>query len=162
MLLTAWSYARFSQNSEKSGSAYSYTAESLGPKSGFCRLVLSTRLSVITTHQCVTGCNLSHRTNSKFALLVLGAGIGRPCDFSQLFPYSITCQFKPRVCVRTHYSHGHFVYLVVRVLALPKVTNMYLPWLPYGMVSNHCYHLLLGPPFYAFHSWVLMRSPPFK
>lgn len=35
MLLTAWSYARFSQNSEKSGSAYSYTAESLGPKSGF-------------------------------------------------------------------------------------------------------------------------------
>lgn len=32
MLLTAWSYARFSQNSEKSGSAYSYTAESLGPK----------------------------------------------------------------------------------------------------------------------------------
>ena len=114
MLLTAWSYARFSQNSEKSGSAYSYTAESLGPKSGFCRLVLSTRLSVITTHQCVTGCNLSHRTNSKFALLVLGAGIGRPCDFSQLFPYSITCQFKPRVCVRTHYSHGHFVYLVVR------------------------------------------------
>ena len=108
MLLTAWSYARFSQNSEKSGSAYSYTAESLGPKSGFCRLVLSTRLSVITTHQCVTGCNLSHRTNSKFALLVLGAGIGRPCDFSQLFPYSITCQFKPRVCVRTHYSHGHF------------------------------------------------------
>ncbi len=35
MLLTAWSYARFSKNSEKSGSAYSYTAESLGPKSGF-------------------------------------------------------------------------------------------------------------------------------
>ena len=51
---------------------------------------------------------------------------------------------------------------MVRVLALPKVTNMYLPWLPYGMVSNHCYHLLLGPPFYAFHSWVLMRSPPFQ
>ncbi|MDQ9021071.1 APC family permease [Acinetobacter sichuanensis] len=35
MLLTAWSYARFSRNSEKSGSAYSYTSESLGPKSGF-------------------------------------------------------------------------------------------------------------------------------
>ena len=35
MLLTAWSYARFSKNSERSGSAYSYTAESLGPKSGF-------------------------------------------------------------------------------------------------------------------------------
>lgn len=108
MLLTAWSYARFSQNSEKSGSAYSYTAESLGPKSGFCRLVLSTRLSVITTHQCVTGCNLSHRTDSKFALLVLGAGIGGPCDFSQLFPYSVTCQLKPRVCVRTDYPHGYF------------------------------------------------------
>lgn len=79
-----------------------------GPKVVFCRLVLSTRLSVVTTHQCVTGCNLSHRTNSKFALLVLGAGIGGPCDFSQLFPYSITCQFKPRVCVRPHYPHGHF------------------------------------------------------
>lgn len=39
---------------------------------------------------------------------------------------------------------------------------MYLPWLRYGMVSNHCYHLLLGPQFYAFHSWVLMRSPPFQ
>lgn len=50
MLLTAWSYARFSQNSEKSGSAYSYTAESLGPKSGFCRLVFTTRLFVITPH----------------------------------------------------------------------------------------------------------------
>lgn len=35
MLLTAWSYARFSRNSEKSGSAYSYTSESLGPKIGF-------------------------------------------------------------------------------------------------------------------------------
>lgn len=35
MLLTAWSYARFSRHSEKSGSAYSYTAESLGSKSGF-------------------------------------------------------------------------------------------------------------------------------
>ncbi|MFW1893875.1 amino acid permease, partial [Acinetobacter geminorum] len=35
MLLTAWIYARFSQNSEISGSAYSYTAESLGPKRGF-------------------------------------------------------------------------------------------------------------------------------
>lgn len=35
MLLTAWSYARFSRNSEKSGSAYRYTSESLGPKSGF-------------------------------------------------------------------------------------------------------------------------------
>lgn len=35
MLLTAWSYARFSRNSEKAGSAYSYTTESIGPKSGF-------------------------------------------------------------------------------------------------------------------------------
>ncbi len=35
MLLTAWSYARFSRESEHSGSAYSYTAESCGAKSGF-------------------------------------------------------------------------------------------------------------------------------
>ncbi|WOE31535.1 MULTISPECIES: APC family permease [unclassified Acinetobacter] len=35
MLLTALSYARFSRHSEKSGSAYSYTAQSLGAKSGF-------------------------------------------------------------------------------------------------------------------------------
>jgi len=35
MLLTAWSYARFSRNSEKSGSAYSYTSESLGANCGF-------------------------------------------------------------------------------------------------------------------------------
>lgn len=35
MLLTAWSYARFSRESDYSGSAYSYTAESCGAKSGF-------------------------------------------------------------------------------------------------------------------------------
>ena len=35
MLLTAWSYARFSRHTGKSGSAYSYTAESIGTKSGF-------------------------------------------------------------------------------------------------------------------------------
>ena len=34
MLLTAFSYARFSKHSEKAGSAYSYTTESIGPKSG--------------------------------------------------------------------------------------------------------------------------------
>ena len=35
MLLTAWSYARFSHESDQSGSAYSYTAESCGAKYGF-------------------------------------------------------------------------------------------------------------------------------
>ncbi|GAA5557925.1 putrescine importer PuuP [Acinetobacter schindleri] len=35
MLLTAFSYARFARQTEKSGSAYTYTAESCGPKAGF-------------------------------------------------------------------------------------------------------------------------------
>jgi putrescine importer len=35
MLLTAFSYARFSRISDKSGSAYTYTAESCGAKAGF-------------------------------------------------------------------------------------------------------------------------------
>ncbi|NNG76158.1 APC family permease [Acinetobacter sp. ANC 4277] len=35
MLLTAFSYARFSHISDKSGSAYTYTAESCGAKAGF-------------------------------------------------------------------------------------------------------------------------------
>lgn len=35
MLLTAFSYARFSRQTEKPGSAYTYTAESCGPKAGF-------------------------------------------------------------------------------------------------------------------------------
>ena len=35
MLLTAFSYARFSRISDKSGSAYTYTAESCGSKAGF-------------------------------------------------------------------------------------------------------------------------------
>ena len=35
MLLTAFSYARFSRKTEKSGSAYTYTAESCGAKAGF-------------------------------------------------------------------------------------------------------------------------------
>ena len=35
MLLTALSYARFSHQSDQSGSAYSYTSESCGPKAGF-------------------------------------------------------------------------------------------------------------------------------
>lgn len=35
MLLTAFSYARFSLQTEKPGSAYTYTAESCGPKAGF-------------------------------------------------------------------------------------------------------------------------------
>lgn len=35
MVLTAWSYARFSRESEKAGSAYTYTAESCGPQYGF-------------------------------------------------------------------------------------------------------------------------------
>ena len=35
MLLTAFSYTRFSRQTEKPGSAYTYTAESCGPKAGF-------------------------------------------------------------------------------------------------------------------------------
>ena len=35
MLLTAFSYARFSRQTEKPGSAYTYTAESCGAKAGF-------------------------------------------------------------------------------------------------------------------------------
>lgn len=35
MLLTAFSYARFSRQTEKSGSAYTYTADSCGAKAGF-------------------------------------------------------------------------------------------------------------------------------
>lgn len=35
MLLTAFSYARFSRHSEKSGSAYSYTTEACGSQAGF-------------------------------------------------------------------------------------------------------------------------------
>jgi len=35
MLLTAFSYARFARQTDKSGSAYTYTAESCGPKAGF-------------------------------------------------------------------------------------------------------------------------------
>lgn len=35
MLLTAFSYARFAKQTEKSGSAYTYTAESCGAKAGF-------------------------------------------------------------------------------------------------------------------------------
>ncbi|KAA8734415.1 APC family permease [Acinetobacter qingfengensis] len=35
MLLTAFSYARFSRQSERPGSAYTYTAESCGPQTGF-------------------------------------------------------------------------------------------------------------------------------
>lgn len=35
MLLTAFSYARFSKHSDKPGSAYTYTAESCGPQTGF-------------------------------------------------------------------------------------------------------------------------------
>ncbi|SDB81816.1 APC family permease [Acinetobacter boissieri] len=35
MLLTAFSYARFSRVTEKSGSAYTYTADSCGPSAGF-------------------------------------------------------------------------------------------------------------------------------
>jgi putrescine importer len=35
MLLTAFSYARFSRISEDSGSAYNYTAQSCGAKAGF-------------------------------------------------------------------------------------------------------------------------------
>lgn len=35
MLLTAFSYARFSRASKQPGSAYSYTAQSIGPRTGF-------------------------------------------------------------------------------------------------------------------------------
>lgn len=35
MLLTAFSYARFSRQSDKPGSAYTYTSEACGPKAGF-------------------------------------------------------------------------------------------------------------------------------
>ncbi len=108
MLLTAWSYARFSKNSERSGSAYSYTAESLGPKSGFfvgwCSLLDYLLLPLLMCYWLQFISPHSFRV----CLIGLGAGIGGPCNLSQLFPYSVTCQPKPRVCVRTDHPYGHF------------------------------------------------------
>ena len=151
MLLTAWSYARFSQNSEKSGSAYSYTA-SLGPKSGFvgwCSLLDYLLLPLINVLLAAIYLTALIPSLPYWFWVLVSAGLVTLVNCFRirlLANLSLVFVFAPIILMVI------FVYLVVGVLALLKVTNMYLPWLRYGMVNNHCYHLLLGPQFYAFHS----------
>lgn len=81
MLLTAFSYARFSRVSEKPGSAYTYTAESCGSSLGFfCRVVCSFRLHPVTTDQCFTLWYLSGSNFTRYSLLGMGADC-RQCRY---------------------------------------------------------------------------------
>lgn len=151
MLLTAFSYARFSRVSEKSGSAYTYTAESCGQSVGFfvgwCALLDYLLLPLINALLCGIYLEALIPSLPYWAWVVISAGL---VTFVNCFRLNILANFSFLFVLAPVILMVVFVYLVIHGIATTQGYEHVLTLQPLFNGDSHILPLIAGASILCF------------